>query len=603
MLTLHYNGQQIPTRGDFSLRMEWVNPVCFMDSIPGNAGLGIDIPVNDYSRTIFGNPHRFEKHTPGVDRSFAGLEVRYGGVLLMSGSLVITNATPETYSGWLQSELGVLGRRQQDCFIPDMEWKKEVTFENKAAYDARVDEYGTQSILNGAFWNGKGRETAVSREYTDEDGEQHKVGEMVSYLGMVHRRDFSRMVNRYDGDRVVTSGEGCVVSPFLFLRYVLSQMLRMSGFHIRRNDMVNDTVDLGLERFLMLYNNFNIMSQEFVTIPVRVTWYDRMDEEVVEAMEQQIVGSFWSLGPFGYGSLLPRVSMKDFLLGLQNYLNYVFLFRPLGRVDIIDRNAVLQGEAFDLDEWFLGEWIIGERKEVSLKFISEFDREDRMFGQEYHDLTDRRGDFGEAVGSRADLEAVAGPRIGELRLVRDENRIYEYKWKVVSMEDVMFRESQIDALGWEFVSSGPQPYVYTPAGSELSEIEEVTTCFSTLQETPEGFGFPVVLQQGNLERMLQVWTGFTPRLINTGGLLHPGALFWEGEGGLFAKRWKRFARFWATRLPVEGEFDLPLNVLHYVINNITAKYRTLHGEFLIESVETEFGSDRVGHTRIKGYKL
>jgi len=77
MLTLHYNGQQIPTRGDFSLRMEWVNPVCFMDSIPGNAGLGIDIPVNDHSRTIFGNPHRFEKHLAQADRSFPGFEVRF----------------------------------------------------------------------------------------------------------------------------------------------------------------------------------------------------------------------------------------------------------------------------------------------------------------------------------------------------------------------------------------------------------------------------------------------------------------------------------------------------------------------------------------------
>ena len=43
MLTLHYNNQDIPTGRDFSLRMEWMNPVCFMDSIPGNAGLGIEI--------------------------------------------------------------------------------------------------------------------------------------------------------------------------------------------------------------------------------------------------------------------------------------------------------------------------------------------------------------------------------------------------------------------------------------------------------------------------------------------------------------------------------------------------------------------------------
>ncbi len=103
--------------------------------------------------------------------------------------------------------------------------------------------------------------------------------------------------------------------------------------------------------------------------------------------------------------------------------------------------------------------------------------------------------------------------------------------------------------------------------------------------------------------MKNAWVDFSPSLINTGNLFHPQALFWEGENGLFEKRWKRFTRFWATRLPVEGEFDLPLNVLYYVMSNITAKYRTMHGEFIIESVETEFGSNMVGKTKIKGYKV
>jgi len=599
MLTLHYNGHEIPTGRDFSVRMEWVNPACFMDSIPGDAGLGIEIPVNDHSRTIFGNPHRFEKQGGATDRKFSGFEIRFSGVLLMSGSLNITNATPEVYSGWLQSELGVLGEEQQDKFIPDMDWKQGEVFKKKAVYDAREDEYAVYPILNGAFWNGKGRETAVKTQYTDEDGEIHEVGEMINYLTMVFRRDFSRMVNSMEAGVVKTSGEACVVSPFLFLRYVLREMLRMNRFHIDRNDMVNAMGDIGLESYLLVYNNFNIMQQILEAEYFTYSYYDRERNAVVTKIERRITDFQWILNPFSYKNLLPRVSMKDFLLGIQNYLNYVFVFRPFCKVDIIDRNEILSGEAFDLDEWFLGDWIIGERKEVALKFISAFDNEDRMFGQEYHDLTHRRADFREAVDSYSGLEAITDPQIGDLRLVRDENKIYEYKWKVITSEDIMYRETQFDALGWEFVSSGPQPFVF----GTTDEIEEINTCFSTLQETREGFGFPVVLQQGNLDKMKQVWTDFSPRLINTGTLLHPEALFWEGENGLFEKRWKKFARFWAGRLQVEGSFDLPLNVLHRILGNITGKYRTMQGEFIIESVETEFGSNMIGHTKIKGYKL
>jgi hypothetical protein len=54
---------------------------------------------------------------------------------------------------------------------------------------------------------------------------------------------------------------------------------------------------------------------------------------------------------------------------------------------------------------------------------------------------------------------------------------------------------------------------------------------------------------------------------------------------------------------VEGEFYMPLNVLYFVSNNIHRKFRTEHGEFIIESMETEIGLNMIGKTRIKGYKL
>jgi hypothetical protein len=186
--------------------------------------------------------------------------------------------------------------------------------------------------------------------------------------------------------------------------------------------------------------------------------------------------------------------------------------------------------------------------------------------------------------------------------MKNSNKIYEYRWKVLTSEDIMFRETQFDAVGWEFISSGPQPYVYGTS----HEIEEINTNFSTLQAIHEYDGFwetKIVLQPGNLKNMKQSWNEFSPRLINSNELLFPGALNWEGENGLFEKRWKNWARFWANRLPVEGEFDLPLSVLYYVINHITQKYRTVSGEFIIEEMETEFSGSMIGKTTIKGYKV
>jgi len=244
MLTLHYKGQDIPTGNDFSVRMEWMNPVCFMDKIPGNAGLGIEIPGNDYSRTIFGNPHRFAKYSTAQDRKFPDCEIRFGGVLLMSGTLNISNATKESYSGWLQSELGVLGEEQQDKAITDLDWKQGEVLVKMQYYDGQTDEYYPYPLYNSAFWNGKGKEVAVTKSYTDDDGEVHKVGVMVHYLTMVFRRDFYRIVNAKSGGTVKTEGEACVVSPYLYLRYALRELLKLNKFYIDRNDMINDVGDL-----------------------------------------------------------------------------------------------------------------------------------------------------------------------------------------------------------------------------------------------------------------------------------------------------------------------------------------------------------------------
>lgn len=612
MLQLYRNNIPVPTGRDFGLVIKWVNPCCFMDSLPGDAGLGITIPVNEWTKNIFGHPDRFEKFRSASDRTFPGMSIRFGGALLLSGTLKITGATPQQYDAWLQSDMGVVGESVRDVAIPDMVpegsipgWKENQTFSIKSSYVEGTDDYNPFPVINGAFWNGKSREMDVTITYTDEDGEEHKVGEKITYLTKKFRElPLNRTVNQISGGLVIATGESCVVSPFLFFRYVLKEIFRINKLFVDRNDMIPEGIDTSLTKYLLLYHNFNIMDQQLQYEPVDHSYYDHEAGTVVTEEEQQITSIVWSIGTFNYTDLLPRVTLKDFLIGIQNYLNYIFVFKPGCKIDIVDREAVMDpadgSNVTDLDEHFLGDWIIGEPKDVAIKFVSEFDKEDRMFGQEYHDLTGRIADFGDPVDTFTDLFDIANPVHGELRLVKDENKIYEYKWKVITYEDIMYRENQLDALGWEFVSSGPQPYLFGDSGV----IEEIKTIFSTPQVTHnEATPLPVALQQGNISKMRSSWVDFTPRLINSNETLWPEALNWEGPNGLFEKRWKKWARFWKSRLPVEGTFNLPMYKLIEITSDITRKFRTRHGEFIIEEMETEFRGNLIGTTKIRGYKV
>lgn len=353
----------------------------------------------------------------------------------------------------------------------------------------------------------------------------------------------------------------------------------------------------------MVYNNFNIMDVTYTLEEVRHDFWDQDSQIWDFTMEQQMVFKTFVLTTFDYKDLLPRVSLKDFLLGVQNSLNMIFHFKQNNKVDIIDRNAILTGESIDLSSYLVGEWLMGERMDVALKFVPDYDESDGRFANEFIDLSDRRSSFKDPVATYDDLLLVVGPEYGDLRLVKQTNKIYQYTWKVLVSEDALLNESQVDALGWEFVASGPQPYIYR----DVEVIEEINTPLSTLQYNPITFfgipGFKEVRQKGNMNCLRSLWQDIKFRLINSNEVLNPQALNWEGENGLFEKRWKTWARFWATRQPVEAEFNLPLNVLTYVIDNITNKYRTLDGEFVIDEIEVEISTDLIGKTRIKGYKI
>lgn len=628
MLTISYNGHNIPLDSSFSLRLTWVNPACFFNEIPGNVGVGIDIPVNEYSRTYFGNPHRFEKYSSGNDRKFSGVEIRYSGMLLMSGTLVITNATKDTYSGWLQSDLGVLGEEQREKYINELPWNNNGTtdtdFINKTDYIEGEDEYCCAEIYNPVWWDDKGKVKEETVVYYDEDGDKLEKSEDVTVLTTKFKENFLSYINRRSGGNSInvigndSYSTACVLSPYLFLSFAVKEILKMTGYYTTDKNIFESGVGSGSGEVpspftgLFIYNNWNIVKNSFATALDTVPRWNPETLGYVDEEVNRITAIYWEFDTVKYANLVPRIPLSDFILSLQNYLNIVFLFKPGHKVDIIDRDAIIDTDAIDLDDYFLEEWIIGERKNVTLKFIAQYDKEDRMFGDEFHDLSDRRDDILDAVEDFETLETITTDPVGSIRLVRDENNYYEWKWSVNVGQDENDLEHHIDILAWQFISSGPQPY-FTGTGDEE---EEIKTNASTLKMNmligqPIANGRPAVLQKGNYCMIKDVWNEFSLRLMFYHGEDYAYTekedasmdLNWEEDNGIFATRWKKWSRFWCNRLPVQGTFALPMNVIYYITNNITNKFRTRHGEFIIEEMEVEIGLNLIGNTTIRGYKI
>jgi hypothetical protein len=153
-------------------------------------------------------------------------------------------------------------------------------------------------------------------------------------------------------------------------------------------------------------------------------------------------------------------------------------------------------------------------------------------------------------------------------------------------------------MNWELVSTGPQPYIFGDADQE----EEIKSVIGVLEYDPS-IAVESVAQKGNLKHLRSTYNNFSLGVMNPNQSLFPGRLNWTGDSGLFETRWKIWAQFWAQRTEVSAEFRFSVNQLIYVSENITSKFSTKEGEFIIEEMETVFGLNGIGNTRVKGWKI
>lgn len=630
MLAYYLNDEPFALDRSKSVRLNWRNPACNFTEFPGDVGLGIEIPVNEINRALLGNPERFERYEADNNREFERFKIKYGGVLLMGGTLVIQTANHEIYSGWLRSDVGNIGKEHREKFIFDSSsFFEEKKFENKSDYDPLTDDYGCPMILNPEFFTEKGKKVYVDRLVENPNYEVlsfwqniwHKqedpyITESVEVedLTEAFMRHGQWFVNAKNNDNSIKAPESechaekiaeelqvCVVSPMLFLNFLLKSIIKDCGFYLNENFIANDP-DL---QKLILYNNFDITRMTYyttLTVWEEQQWYDEFIRKALSNPVDKVKRDYG--GTFLYKNLIPQIRLKDFLLSIQNLLNVCFFFRP-GRkiIDIVDREEILTGNAIDLGKYMTGFWEMGDKKDVTLKFTFDHDDKDTYFAERWENIDDRRDDEREAIETWNDLEAIENPKMGEIRYIKDQNIYVQYNLIQYEENDPITGESiQRNYVGWDHLAYGLQNGYYNYS---KDETEEIPTKFSTIV----GEQNAVTYQRGNIKSQLFAYESFSTRLMfylgNNEARYETDniSLDWEKKDkGLLETRWKNWARFWATRQPVNCEAHLPLNMLSYVINNITGKFRTREGEFIIEQLETEFSINSIGTSKIKGYK-
>lgn len=639
MLAYYVNNIPLSLSPDTTVKIINYNGACYFEEIPGDVAMGIELPINEVNSAILGNPERFEKYSTKNDREYKNFKIVFKGKTIFAGTLVIQSAV-ETYSGWGRNNVGNMGKEHREKFIYDIPaFKQNITFENKASYDPLTDPYGCPTHFNPDFFRDKGQIIDLTRKVINphyvklgwfadlfESQPEPYIDEpyKLEALSEAFRRSTGYFVNKLSFDSTVaTTGSTSsiktlqndlfinVLSPMLFLNFIITMLLRDARFYIGDN-VIAEHEDL---KKLILYNNFDITHVDFTSEFITKTIPEIPDENNTDPVIPYIIpatittiGSIQNISrtydaQFKYRDLIPKIKLKDFILSIQNLLNVCFHFLPNGKVNIIDREKIITSVPIDISDYLVGKWNMGEKKDVTLKFIFNHDSDDSLFSEKWEDIDDRRDFEGDPVETPLDLENIQNPKHGEIRYIKQSNSYAEYGWTIKQQIDpTTGDEAGVNVIGWSHLSTGFQNGFFN---RNKNEEEEIKTEFSTLfgdQNTS-------TIKKGNMETMRFAYESFTPRLMFYLGYNQAKseteniAIDWEKKDkGLLEKRWPKWNRFWCQRQPCSIKADMNINMIDFVSRNITNRFRSKEGAFIIESMETEYNMESIGTSNLTCFK-
>jgi hypothetical protein len=589
---------------DFSIEIVRQGQIPVKNEISGDYVPEISIPAVPRNKVLLNHPDRISLRNNEV-REYPDFAIYYNGSIKIYGTLVINEAKGGTYNGYVRGNIGQLSERQKQKSIRDFEYSKiERTFVKKATYYEGVDDYCTPEVTNNDFFNNFGRDAIIEVDDTEVETTSFNKWFYETAQFIVNKNDASGVIS--NNITFVPYEEGPfainVVSPYLFVFSLLEKLLKEETYFIKSNDIYQpENYELAKT---VLYSNFDITRTS-----IEATSADDNPNQGSRRSRRPYTDSIKLLNrkieSFKYAKLLPDMSLNSLLLSVQNLFNFIFEFDSLNRVSIIDREAIFEQEADDLDKYLIGKLeASGNRKNVTLKFsVKKDDTDSALSDMEEFDIMDRFDDvtyYGylpySIEGGRA-MIAYGSP--GDIAIL-DSGQIYEYK---VITDDSRAEQTGIAGLAATWVHVGnvnTSGYYNLQKGNDVEKIE---TDFGAIMEDGER---PFVSQPGSGNDRLSVFKQFSGRLIfYLGGkdcATHTDnyALSYIGEKGMINTRWQRTAEWWCHRLPVSCEINLPEHILKNL--DINRKKRVQEAEFIIEKMVTKYHHTYIEPTQITGYK-
>lgn len=560
-----------------------------------------DVPIN---RELLGHPQRFSIAGYAA-REFPGFQLRVNGSLKIAGTLVVREYSKGAFQCYVIGLVGELGKRQREKSIRKFAtMQQKVLFNRKASYDPATDLYCTPEIRNNNFFGNFGRSATVNI-----NGEPVETTTMNKWFyqttGFVVNKNEAtgvmRPISSFDPRIINQNVAITVISPYMFLFRTIELLLAEEGYVLFRNDLTENN-DL---KNIIIYNNFDITETTYLTLGEyadanNVYLHRRVNRSRIRNLVR-MMGS-----RVKFANLLPEMNLNELLLSMQNLFNVIVSVDNFSRMYFVDRESIFETPPQDLDKYFVGEWGIGEKKNIAIRFKIEKDDTDEATSENDFDPAERLGDFIEPVKTIEDLpgsdeNGEPSVEIGTLCLVKSTGNVYEFQiYNDDEFADIQgFSEV---TLGWVVVGNITS-YEYFNLSAGL-EIEDIESSFGTLVEDGD---MPFTSQPGSGESKFEFQKAFKGRLLFYNGGAQCSnqtdnySMSFRGPNGFVAKRWPKTAEWWCHRQPVNCTMRLPESVLNTF--DINQKKRTRHGEFIIEKMVTKYTHDGTGETQIEGYKV
>jgi len=291
---------------DIQLQMTLNNPwVDKSTSIKASVSFPFTLPATPRNVKKLNHPYRINQK-PGSSKIIENVTIGYDNTVLYTGVLLITDATERAIEVSFGVGASNFYSRIADTTLPELFEDTTITFSNtdETAFDdlliqSVLETADTKEFVCAPFFNWRFYNDDITTSYITEPFQ--------NYL----EKDVAGAYSFSSADSIMT--------PFLYMKYVIETMATLLGFDVKANFLVTDTEF----KTLIVYNNYD------------ANGYD-LPDNIIPVKE-----------------LLPAMKIEDFITSTQNLLNVYFDFNLRNNnINVVDIEQLIVSPEYT--DWTVG---------------------------------------------------------------------------------------------------------------------------------------------------------------------------------------------------------------------------------------------------------